>query len=62
MADEKKKDNEQSSWGRDLAFFTGGVIVGTAGTVIAGHLSNGKVPVPDAMKAALGPQQEKPKQ
>ncbi|MFP2960422.1 hypothetical protein ACLEPN_22025 [Myxococcus sp. 1LA] len=59
MADEKKKDD--GNWGEKLAYFGGGVVVGAGLTVLAGHLSDGKVPVPPAMANALAPSDGKPK-
>ncbi|NTX62623.1 hypothetical protein HUA74_18385 [Myxococcus sp. CA051A] len=44
----EKKSNK--SWGRDLGFFGLGLVVGAGGTVIAGHLTNGAVPVPEPLK------------
>lgn len=60
MADDKKKDGE-ANWGERLVCFGIGVGVGVTGTVIAGHLSDGKVPVPEPLKNALAPQGDKPK-
>lgn len=41
---------EKENWGKNLAYFGAGVVVGAGTTVIAGHLSNGKVPVPEKMQ------------
>ncbi|AGC45456.1 hypothetical protein MYSTI_04156 [Myxococcus stipitatus DSM 14675] len=50
MSDTKSDEKSNSTWGRDLTMVGIGIVIGAGGTVIAGHLSNGKVPVPPAMQ------------
>lgn len=47
------ENKDAKNWVRDVVMFTAGMGTGATLTALAGHLTNGKVPVPAGMQQAL---------